>query len=136
VPEPGRGAINDALHLGVDDPEHERGWALGDTWAAIAYEAPISAPLKYPPDLYVPDRATLRRATQLLGTAASPRDRAATLRVAPVPFVTSRRVDEPNRSTWPLTHPLFVALDLAQDPGRGSQALAAWDPPPRWQRVW
>lgn len=138
APEPGTSPINDALRLGLDDPEHRPGWALGDTLAAIAYGAPLSATGDYPPDLYVPDRSTLRRATQLLGTAPARQGRAATLRVAPVPLVTSRRVARSTRATrgWPLVHPLFVALDLTQDPDRGTEVLAAWEPPGKWQRVW
>lgn len=138
VPGPGPSPINDALRLGLDDPEHQPGWALGDTLAAIAYGAPVSATGDYPPDLYVPDQSTLRRATQLLGTAPTHQGRAATLRVAPVPLVTSRRVEASTHATieWPWAHPLFVALDLAQDPDRGTEALAAWEPPGEWQRVW
>jgi hypothetical protein len=71
VPGTESSPINDALRLGLVDPEHQPGWALGDTLAAIAYGAPIGASGPYPPDLYVPDRATLRRATQLLGAATS-----------------------------------------------------------------
>lgn len=138
LPGPGASPVNDALRLGLDDPEHQVGWALGDTLAAIAYGAGVSASGTYPPDLYVPDRATLRRGRQLLGAAVSRQDRAGTLRVAPVPMVTSRRVDWTAQANpeWPLVHPLFVALDLAQDPDRGSEVLAAWDPPGRWQGVW
>lgn len=138
LPRPGATPINDALHLGLDDPEHQVGWALGDTLAAIAFGAPMSASGGYPPDLYAPDRTVLRRARQLLGTSSSRQERAGTLRVAPVPMVTSRRVDwaVAESAGWPLVHPLFVALDLAQDPDRGSEVLAGWDPPERWQRVW
>ena len=32
--------------------------------------------------------------------------------------------------------PLFVALDLAQDPGRGKEVLSDWTPPEPWHRVW
>jgi hypothetical protein len=32
--------------------------------------------------------------------------------------------------------PVFVALDLAQDAGRGREARDAWTPPERWARVW
>jgi hypothetical protein len=137
-PRPGPEPIGEALRLGLDDPEHRSGWALGDTLAAIAYGAPVSATGAYPPDFYVPDRATLRRAIQLLGAAPSHRDRAATVRVAPVSLITSRRVDWSLRANtqWPLAHPLFVALDLAQDPDRGTEVLAAWEPPGEWQRVW
>jgi DNA-binding transcriptional ArsR family regulator len=138
LPRPGDAPINEALRLGLDDPANEMGWALGDTLAAIAYGAPVSASGGYPPDLYAPDHMTLRRAKQLLGTAASREGRACTLRVAPVPLVTSHRVDwvAPGTLGWPLVHPLFVALDLAQDPDRGSEVLAGWDPPGRWHRVW
>jgi hypothetical protein len=138
VPEPGASPINDALRLGLDDPEHQPGWALGDTLAAIAYGAPVGATGDYPPDLYVPDRSTLRRAAQLLGTVSTHQERAATLRVAPVPMATSQRIDRGTRATqgWPLVHLLFVALDLAQDPDRGTEVLAAWEPPGEWHRVW
>lgn len=138
LPEPGSSPINDALRLGLNDPEHQQGWALGETLAAIAYGAPVNVTAAYPPDLYVPDRATLRRAVQLLGTAPSRLQRAATLRRAPVPMVTGRRVDwsTHNGGPWPLVHPVFVALDLAQDPDRGAEVLAAWKPPGGWQRVW
>ena len=137
LPGPGDTPINDALRLGLHDPENNVGWALGDTLAAIAYGAPVSTTGGYPPDLYAPDGATLRRARQLLGTSATRQERAGTLRVAPVPLVTSHRVEWTASEAvgWPLVHPLFVALDLAQDPDRGSEVLAGWDPPGRWQRV-
>lgn len=138
LPGPGSGAVNQALRLGFDDPEVGSGWALGDSLAAIAYGAPLNVSGGYPPDLYIPDRATLRRAIQLLGTSVTRQERAATLRVAPVSFVCSNRIDWSMHANteWPLAHPLFVALDLAQDPDRGTEVLASWDPPQRWQRVW
>jgi hypothetical protein len=37
---------------------------------------------------------------------------------------------------WPLAHPLFVALDLASDPGRGTEILAGWRPQEETVRVW
>ena len=120
LPRPGDTPINDSLHLGLDDPEPS-GLGVGDTLAAIAYGAPVSASGGYPPDLYAPDRATLRRARQLLGASSSRQERAGTLRVAPVPMVTSRRVvwTAGDRGMAAAVHPLFVALDLAQDPDRG-----------------
>ena len=138
LPESGterpRDPMSAALRLGFADPEREPGWALSDTLAAIAYGAPWNTSGAYPPEFYVPDRAAMRRARQLLGGTTSRENRAATLRVSPVPLITDRRVGWDTE--WPLAHPLFVALDLAQDPDRGSEALAAWDPPRRWQRVW
>lgn len=138
LPTPGRGADNRALRLGLAKAATEPGWALGDSLAAVAYGAPLHVSGSYPPDLYVPDKTTVRRAIALLGVPTEHQSRAASLRVAPVPLVCTRRVDataEPALA-WPLAHPLFVALDLAQDPGRGSEALDAWTPQPPWHRVW
>jgi hypothetical protein len=59
------------------------------------------------------------------------------VRVAPVRAACSHRVDLMNNPfEWPLAHPVFVALDLAQDAGRGREILNAWAPPERWARVW
>lgn len=131
-------SMHAALHLGLDKRQSQSGWALGDSLAAVAYGAPLHVSKNHPPDLYVPDRATLRRAIHLLGTASSHEDRAGTLRLAEVEAVCSSRVDEASNGhgPWPLVHPLFVALDLAQDPGRGADVLESWVPPEPWQRVW
>ncbi|WP_217696687.1 transcriptional regulator [Mycobacterium sp. GA-1841] len=112
------------------------GWALTDTPAAMIYGAPIALRRDYPPVLYVPDDATLRRAVQTLGPATTSSTRSATLRAAPVRVVSIQRVTDYSQSAWPLAHPLFVALDLAQDPGRGLEILSDWTPPARWIRVW
>lgn len=112
------------------------GWALTDSPAALIYGAPIALRRDYPPVLYVPDDATLRRAVQVLGPAATSSTRSATLRAAPVRVVSTHRVTDYSQSAWPLAHPLFVALDLAQDPGRGLEILSEWTPPARWIRVW
>lgn len=79
----------------------------------------------------------MRRATTLLGGAESVANALATVRVAPVPSVVQQRVDpDINPGAWPPAHPLFVALDLAQDVGRGREILDAWTPEARWARVW
>lgn len=137
-PSPGDGTVNRALRTGLSDAESTTGWALGDTVAAAAYGAPVGIRSDHPRDFYVPDEATLRRAARLLGTANEHADRAATVRVAPVPAVCARRVDATRwtNEVWPLAQPLFVALDLAQDPGRGREILADWTPSQRWPRVW
>ena len=138
VPRPGAGRENSVLGLGLDDVESTPGWALTDTVAAAHYGAPVSARADHPLDFYVPDQGVLRRATQLLGTVAERSHRAATLRVAPTPLVCARRVDAAGWTDepWPLANPLFVALDLAQDPGRGREILDTWTPAERWHRVW
>jgi hypothetical protein len=138
LPRPGDGTVSSALHIGFTDVENTAGWALGDSVAAAAYRAPVGIRSDYPLDFHVPDEMTLRRATRLLGTANEHADRAATVRVAPTPVVCTRRVDAAGWSdeSWPLAQPLFVALDLAQDPGRGREILDGWIPPRRWPRVW
>ena len=138
LPAPHEDLLDQALRIAAADPEDQPGWALGGSLAAVAYGAPLHVSGAYPPDLYVPDTVTLRRAMQLLGTARSHEDRAGTLRLAPVSAVCRGRVDgKPyGNSVWPLAHPLFVALDLAADPGRGAEVLASWDPPESWHRVW
>lgn len=137
LPGPGRVRDNEALRLGFDRVEATTGWALSDTVAAAYYGAPVAMRADHPLDFYVPDRSTLRRAVHLLGPAPSAAQRAGQVRVAPVPAVCDRRIDGADWSTeWPLAHPLFVALDLAQDPGRGREILRDWDPTDPVQRVW
>ncbi len=138
VPGPGDRAVNEVLKLGLGNVEDAVGWALGDTLAAVAYGAPVSIRSDHPLDFYVADQTTLRRAVQLLGAARDHPSRAATVRVAPVPMVCARRVDATSWTNehWPLAQPLFVALDLAQDPGRGREILDNWTPPEPWRRVW
>lgn len=126
-------SVDDALRVNRDDLGRS-GWALSDTHAAAAYGAPIAARADGPPDLYVQDQRVLRRAAKLLGTARHRRDRAATLRAAPLGFICHHRIG--HRGTWPLADPLFVALDLAQDPGRGREVLDLWSPPEGHPRVW
>jgi len=140
VPDPDDRAVSQALGLERVQVENARGWALTDTLAAVSYGAPAGARADHPPDFYVPDAATLRRAVQLLGAARTTSSRVATVRVAPVPMVCEQRVDPlilpAGKGGWPLAHPLFVALDLARDPGRGREILDAWTPPKPWKRVW
>ncbi|ONF62468.1 hypothetical protein AVR91_0239655 [Amycolatopsis keratiniphila subsp. keratiniphila] len=138
VPKPGGGRENSVLSLGFDDVESTVGWALTDTVAVARYGAPVSVRADHPPDFYVPDQGVLRRATRLLGTVEAPSARAASLRVAPTPLACARRVDGAAWAgeSWPLANPLFVALDLARDPGRGREILDMWTPAEPWHRVW
>lgn len=130
-------AIANALRTGKNYPDDTTGWALTDAMAAAAYGAPIGIRAHYPPDFYVPDITTLRRAETLLGLPNDSDARGATIRVAPVPQVCSIR-NPPNQdvASWPLANPLFVALDLANDPGRGQEVLESWTPPAGSTRVW
>lgn len=138
LPGEGAGPITEALQLGFDDIGGSPGWALTDTLAAAAYGAPVAARADLPADYFVPSEAALRRARTLLGVAANPGETRATVRVGPVPNVCAHRVDPASWSSEhrPLAAPLYVALDLAQDVGRGREVLAAWTPPQGWTRVW
>jgi hypothetical protein len=145
LPRPGGGAANTALRLGFDDVEAQPGWALTGTLAAATYGAPVAARSDHPPDFYVPSSGILRRATRLLGFAVDPEHRRASVRVAPVPAVCEQRVDPVSQQAkawaftndpWPLAKPLFVALDLSRDLGRGREILGGWQPPYPWRRVW
>ncbi|MGF1662782.1 MAG: winged helix-turn-helix domain-containing protein [Kineosporiaceae bacterium] len=125
------------LRLGLDDVEHDTGWALTDSSAAALLGAPLALRSEQPIDFYVPDRTTARRAATLLGAAGSAPDAQCSVRVAPVPAVCRQRFRVAvNPTPWPVAHPLFVALDLAQDAGRGREILDAWTPDGRWRRVW
>jgi IclR helix-turn-helix domain len=132
----GTGSANDVLRLGLEASPKAMGWALTDTLAAAAYGAPVAVRSDHPPDFYIPDQTVMRRALRLLDPASSHETRSATIRVAPLPMVCTERIhliDE----TWPLARPLFVALDLAQDPDRGRELLDGWTPPTEaGPRVW
>lgn len=110
------------LTANVDDLD-EPGWALGGDAAALALGAPVFA-TDDRPTYWVPTQTELRRAQRLLGPA-DPAARAATIQVPPTPLVVTRRLAN---TPWPLVHPLFAALDLARDPGRGREILEQWHP--------
>ncbi|TRW47687.1 helix-turn-helix domain-containing protein [Georgenia yuyongxinii] len=137
IPAPGHASLASPLRLGLEDVEHVAGWALTDSAAAVAYGAPLAFRSGQVLDFFVPDRSVVRRATTLLSPASSVAQAQASVRVAPVPAVVQCRVDHTaSPFEWPLAHPLFVALDLAQDVGRGREILKDWTPDDRWTRVW
>lgn len=137
LPGSGDASLTQPLRLGLDDVATEVGWALTDTAAAAAYGAPLAFRSGQVFDFFVPDTSIVRRATNLLGRPGTPSAARATVRVAPVPAAVQRRVASDSRPVeWPLAHPLFVALDLAADVGRGREILDAWTPEDRWTRVW
>jgi hypothetical protein len=138
VPDLADPVVAAALRIGWGDSSAESGWVLTGELAASVYGAPIGVSSDYPPSFYVPDEATARRAETLLGVPQRNATPSATLRVAPAPqvcefsFTSTAFPGKP----WPLAHPLFVALDLACDPGRGSEVLAGWRPQEETVRVW
>lgn len=125
APEPGMARLSDQLRLGLNDPA-DVGWALTDTVAAQAWGAPIVARGDYPPDFYLPDGSTLRRAEMLLGRAERPESRRCTVAVAPAPVVCRHRVER--GVDFPVASHVVVALDLSLDPSRGAEALRGWRP--------
>jgi hypothetical protein len=105
------------------DPATQTGWVLGGDGAALALGAPVFT-TDDRPTYWVPSQAEVRRAQRALG-ATDQQTRAATVAVPPTPLVITRAADG---DPWPLAHPLFVALDLARDPGRGREILDQWHP--------
>lgn len=110
------------LTVNADDLD-QAGWALGGDQAALALGAPVFT-TDDRATFWVPGQTELRRAQRTLGPA-DPTTRAATIAVPPTSLVVTRRVAG---NPWPHAHPLFVALDLARDPGRGREILDQWHP--------
>jgi hypothetical protein len=136
-PPPMRGeALTEPLRLGLDNVGSGAGWALRGTAAASVLGAPVAIRADQPYEFFVPNSTVLHRAERLLGAAASPAFAQCSIAVAPVAAACTARFDPPNNYfQWPTTHPLFVALDLAQDAGRGREILRDWNPV-GWSRVW
>jgi DNA-binding transcriptional ArsR family regulator len=99
-------------------------WVLGGDGAAAALGAPV-VHLDDRPTLLTADTVTLRRAERRLGRASNDGERAATIALAPTPLVVTTATPH---DPWPLPHPVFAALDLARDRGRGREILDGWTP--------
>lgn len=116
----------------------EPGWALGGDDAAAAWGAPVFAAGGHP-WIWVPSEAEARRVERSL-TPATWDDHAAVIAVPPTLLVCRHRLRPPapvEPPFLPTTHPLFLALELAQDPARGHEILEGWDPEhPAVHRVW
>lgn len=103
------------------------GLVVTGTRAAVALEAPLAATGDYPIHLLAVDERAYQRARLLGGEATG--TPAATLTPAPTPLaVDSEFVGTTTVEGLPTAHPLFVALALADDPGRGTEALEEWTP--------
>ena len=131
VPDP---AAFERQSPNLDDLAHE-GWAQGGDQAALAWGAPMFA-LGTVPWIWVPDQIIARRVERSLG-AASWDDPAAVILVPPTPLACMDRQNAPSGSlAWPTLHPLYLALDLAQDRARGHEILEGWTPPLPRPRPW
>jgi hypothetical protein len=135
-PDPAGPMRNPALQLRLDDPSRA-GWALSGDYAAAHLGAPIGLASGGPIDLYVPTRSTHRLASSILGAPQETSGPAARLAIAPVEAACESRIDLSTADQhWLIARPLFIALDLAQDPGRGTEILQGWDAGKWGRRVW
>ncbi len=112
------------------DPSLRLSGSIGAVWRKV----PIIVAEQWPPEVYVRGELGLRRlvTTYPPDTAytIAPPARAA---VCPSPFGFDQPPDL--NSDFPVANYLVVALDLAQDEGRGREALDAWNPK-EFPRVW
>lgn len=106
----------------------EPGWANGGDAAAAAWGAPVFD-AGAQPRIWVPTDAVARRAERTL-ERASWDDCVAVLAVAPTLIACRNRMrpDRPPAPHFlPTLHPLFLALELAQDPARGREVVEQWN---------
>jgi hypothetical protein len=109
------------------------GCKIGGFVGAHALGMAVALSPNYPADLYVADEASLRSVLRAFGgveTGGVPQ-----ARVAVCPSAYAWRLEGPSSPNF--VHPLVVALDVAQDMGRGREALETWHPDPELvRRVW
>jgi len=127
------------VDLGVFGDADQPGWALTGSVAAAAFGAPVAVSSATPPSFYVPDQTTLRRAVRRFGRADG-EHRSCSLAVSPAAAACSPRIEvqsaekvegkmsAPGFDHFLFTRPLFVALELANDPARGHEILEGWTP--------
>jgi hypothetical protein len=128
-----------AERLGVFGEPSESGWALSGTVAAHAEGAPLVAPSDLPPEFYVPDSRILALTRRVFGESTAG-EHSCSIAVAPTPAACVPRWHPPIMTPvafaqFLFTRPLFVALELANDPARGHEILTDWTPEDG-SRVW
>ncbi len=102
-------------------------WRITGTAAAVAYGAPLASAGEGLINLYVTGPVELSIATRRYG-AAAPGAGSAVIAVPPTSLVTERNKDDvtPEIDRWPAAPLVAVALDVAQDTGRGREILEQW----------
>ncbi len=105
---------------------------LSGTLGALWHSAPIVATSDWPPEIYVDDRWNLRHVLSSMGLAD---DEPAMASVALCPSLYGFSVEAGMNEGFPVANHVVVALDLAQDPGRGREILDNWTPEGH-TRVW
>jgi hypothetical protein len=107
---------------------------LSGVLAAIWRGVPLAVSESWPPEIYVRDEFALRRLVRTyqpeLERAISP---VAKVAVCPSPYGFDQATDAD--LDFPVVNHVVVALDLAQDEGRGREALEQWTPK-GIDRVW
>jgi hypothetical protein len=136
-PIPGEAPTTTALAV-FGDPT-EPGWAVTGDVAAVSYDAPLAIGTGSPPDFYVPDRLTATNAARTYRIAPDLSAASCTVAVAPTMLACAPRFEAGSRVgaffEFFLSHPVFVALDLASDKARGVEILSGWSPK-GFTRVW
>lgn len=114
---------NDHVPLDLLTPS----WRMTGTAAAAAYGAPLTVAGEGILDLYVTGPVELSIATRRYG-AAVPGAGSAVIAVPPTFLVTERNEGDetPTIEGWPAAPLVAVALDVAQDKGRGREILEKW----------
>jgi hypothetical protein len=129
-PMPGETSTTTALTV-FGNPA-EPGWAVTGDVAAVSYDAPLVIGTGSPPDFYVPDRLTAANAARTYRIAPDLSAASCTVAVAPTLLACAPRFEAPGGGgafvEFFLTHPVFVALDLASDKSRGVEILSGWNP--------
>lgn len=127
------------LNANPDDTPMVPGWCVAGDEVALAWGAPMFV-IGSRPWIWVPTEIDARRAERRLG-AATWKNFAAVVAVPPTTLATLyRKWPQPSGRPLPhlpTAHPLFLALALAQDPGRGCEILDGWHPDEaEVRRVW
>ena len=135
----GQRGSSGAVDLGIFGHANQPGWALTGSVAAAVFGAPVAVSSATPPSFYVPDQTTLRRAVRRFGRADG-EHRSCSLAVSPTAVACSPRIEvqsvekvdggvlAPGFDHFLFTRPLFIALELANDPARGHEILEGWAP--------
>jgi len=112
----------------LDNDPQAAGWRIRGDSAAAAWGAPVVSQASDTLELYVPGPVEVTVARRRYGVTEAGTGRA-NLAVAPVARICAGLEPEsrtPRVGNWAVAPKLAVALDLAQDRGRGREILAGW----------
>lgn len=111
----------------VPEPD-ELDFPIAETGTRVAarFGALIVFTADWPRELYVPAPHHLTRLIECYGMTDD--TRAARVAVAPARNIFAHLSDPLPDESFPMTHPVVAALDLATDPSRGVEAIQGWIP--------